>query len=77
MDKGIVYVCDECGSDDVRGEALVAWDVEAQEWQVSTYSGHAQCVDCGDEAYLVERPLYLKDYAKLAIEKEEAHGVSQ
>ena len=79
MDKGIVYVCDECESDRVLIDATVKWDVANQKWVINNLEEYRPdfCLECQNETNLVERPLYLKDYAKLAIEKEEAHGVSQ
>ena len=79
MSTGIVYVCDECESDRVLIDATAVWNVAQQKWVLGDtfdfsreYRPH-RCLECGDETNLVERPLYLKDFAKLAIEKEEAN----
>lgn len=40
-------VCSECGSDDVRGDAFAAWDVDAQQWEVSeVYEKGGCCEAC-------------------------------
>jgi len=79
MSTGIVYVCDECGSDDVLTDATAVWNVAQQKWVLGDDFDCERdyrpdfCLECRNETNLVERPLYLKDFAKLAIKKEEAN----
>lgn len=74
MNTGIVYVCDECGSDRVLIDANAVWNVEKQEWVLVGLEDHDDyCMDCEDQASLITRKVHLKDFAKLAIEKEEAN----
>jgi hypothetical protein len=40
-------VCGSCGSVDIVFDAYVAWDVEAQEFELrSTFSGECSCGEC-------------------------------
>ena len=46
----IKKVCANCGSEDVWVDAVAAWDVENQGWELaSTFLEHAVCVECGGE----------------------------
>ena len=53
----VIYVCDHCGSDDVRADAYAQWDVDAQEWTVSATFPNYICEDCGGETRVSEKPL--------------------
>lgn len=54
------FVCENCGSDDVRKEASAEWDVDRQEWVLASWameglSDDVICNNCGDtNATLVE-----------------------
>jgi hypothetical protein len=48
-DKPIKIVCADCGSDNVRRNADVAWNVETQEWdQIAAVFDNGSCEDCGN-----------------------------
>jgi hypothetical protein len=44
----ITYVCTECGSDDIRKDAVVAWDVETQTWVLTSIFDNSDCCSCGN-----------------------------
>ena len=56
MGKALVRIkpiCRKCGSDDVQGDAYVAWDVDLQDWTVSAVmDGGTVCEVCGGETKL-------------------------
>ena len=77
MITGIVWVCDECGSDNVEAHAYAVWDVEEQRWRFdhAEYSNRDYCYDCDDGVRsLITRKVNLKEIAVSVIEKEEAHA---
>lgn len=46
-------VCAACGSDDVLGDAYVAWNVDGQAWEVSAvFDNGAVCNACDGECSL-------------------------
>ena len=78
MITGIVYVCDECGSDSVVASACAVWNVEKQDWVLDDVEDHDDyCMDCEDQRSLTTRKVHLKDIAKVVIKREEANGLSQ
>ena len=76
---GVVQVCEECGSNRVDTQVFAVWDLTLQKWVLGAFDldGNEYCHDCKGEARLIERPMDVREYAKLAIEKEEANGVSK
>lgn len=52
--KRVKYVCKKCGSDDVRRDSFVAWDVEKQEWVFDAIFDYAHCCGCDGECRLKE-----------------------
>jgi len=50
----VKYVCSVCGSDDVRKDAYAEWDVEEQEWVLSSVYDDTVCNDCEESQRLVE-----------------------
>lgn len=50
----IGYRCSECGSEDVTYDAIVRWNVEAQDWEYSSLLDSSDCCDCGEENCLEE-----------------------
>ena len=71
MTAPIIWVCEECGSNNVTDYAVVRWDANAQDWKVSSHDCGDWCEDCNDTTGLIERPLNLKEIAQLAISKQE------
>ena len=66
----VKYVCDTCGSSNVRAEGECEWNIETQQWEiVEFYYDRDYCMDCSDSCTTVEAPVDLKDLAKLAIER--------
>ncbi len=53
----ITIHCRTCGSDDVRRDASVEWNVELQTWEIVTVYDNADCEVCGSETTLVEREI--------------------
>jgi hypothetical protein len=49
-----VYVCRECGGDNVVIDAFAEWDVQAQVWDLRSTFDHAECTDCEGETRLKE-----------------------
>lgn len=51
----IKYVCFKCGSDDIRRNADVIWNWEAQEWEIAAiFDKPITCERCGEETTLTE-----------------------
>lgn len=49
-EKRFRQVCDECGSEAVNCDAYATWNVETQEWELSsTFDKGSTCDDCGGE----------------------------
>ena len=49
----IAYVCCDCGSDEVKRDAWIAWNADAQLWEVANAFDDGWCDNCGGEARLV------------------------
>ena len=75
MITGIVWVCDECGSDSVEAEACAVWSVEEQQWRfdIVDYGDRDWCYACGDNRSLITRKVNLQDISKVIIRREEAN----
>lgn len=76
MIKGIVWVCEECGSDNVDTHAWATWNVEEQRWVLSDIMDNNEgdyCNDCGDYHTLIDRRVNLQDISKAVIKREEAN----
>lgn len=78
MITGIVWVCDECGSDNVEAEAYAVWNVERQQWRFDhvDYGDRDYCYECGDNRSLITRKVNLKDISKVVIRREEANAAT-
>lgn len=75
MITGIVWVCDECGSDRVIAPAYAVWNVEKQDWVLDELADHEDyCMDCEDQRSLLSRKVNLTDISKAVIKREEAHA---
>ena len=76
MITGIVFVCDECGSDRVMCHATALWDVEKQKWVLEQLNDDLDdyCYACEDNRFLIDRRVNLTDISKYVIKKEEAHA---
>lgn len=46
----IKIVCSKCGGENVLRDAYASWDVEAQEWLLSSVYDAFRCDDCGHDA---------------------------
>ena len=49
-----LMVCPNCASSDVAIDATAKWDVEAQEWELSSTQDTITCQACGSEGYEAE-----------------------
>ena len=75
MITGIVWVCEECGSDNVEAEAFAAWNVEEQQWRydlIESTDKRDYCYNCDDLRSLISRKVNLTDISKAVIKREEA-----
>jgi DNA-directed RNA polymerase subunit RPC12/RpoP len=52
--KRVTYVCSRCGSTNVISDALTRWDVRQQAWIVEGHYDSSECLDCEQEAKLIE-----------------------
>lgn len=50
----VQMVCSHCGSDDVMRDAWAEWDVEKQDWVLSSVYDHTYCEGCEGETTLSE-----------------------
>lgn len=52
----VKYLCKTCNSEDVFVDAVVAFDVVTQEWQLQSTSVYDQayCIDCDSETDIKE-----------------------
>jgi hypothetical protein len=48
------YVCQHCGGSAVSHDAAAIWDIDKQEWVVSSVYDNATCETCGGETKLIE-----------------------
>ena len=53
--KKINYVCTECGSDAVLNDAYAEWNVERQEFELSSTYNAWICEDCDGETNVKEQ----------------------
>jgi hypothetical protein len=53
----VCMCCSSCGGENVVSDAYAAWDVEAQQWTISSvFDKGAYCEDCDGETRIVEKP---------------------
>jgi predicted RNA-binding Zn-ribbon protein involved in translation (DUF1610 family) len=45
----VKYVCACCGNDDITRDATARWDIDKQDWDLSSYEDATWCGECGDE----------------------------
>ena len=57
MTKKVRIICADCGSDDVRRDADVAWNCNTQEWELCAIYDQGSCEACGDEVSLEEEEI--------------------
>ena len=50
----VKYICKTCNSEDVFVDALAAFDVVTQEWQLQSTYDQAYCIDCDSETDIKE-----------------------
>jgi Zn finger protein HypA/HybF involved in hydrogenase expression len=48
-------VCKHCGSDNVSVDAIMRWDVDAQQWTLAALLDNSDCDDCGGETTIVDK----------------------
>lgn len=46
----IKIICSKCGGENVLRDAYASWDVDAQEWALSSVYDTFRCDDCGHDA---------------------------
>lgn len=52
--KRLTYICGDCGSTNVISDARARWNVRQQTWIVEGHYDSAECLDCEQEAKLIE-----------------------
>ena len=50
-------VCETCGSDDVTHDGVARWNVDDQDWELSSTFDNADCGSCGGECNIEHQPL--------------------
>lgn len=45
------YRCPHCGSREVRADALAAWNVTAQAWELASEYDNMTCLECEREGH--------------------------
>lgn len=54
----VKLVCRSCGSDDIVSDAYARWDVQTQEWDLSSVLDNKICESCGyEKSYCDEVPV--------------------
>lgn len=78
MITGIVWVCEECGTDNVEAYAYAVWNVERQQWRFNhvDVGDRDYCNECGDNRSLITRKVNLKDISIAVIKREEANAAT-
>ncbi len=58
QDPPITLHCPICRGQNILADACARWNVETQEWEMSSvYDGDRTCDDCGKEISPDERPI--------------------
>lgn len=52
-----IFVCSECGSEDIVKDAWVRWNVETQEWEIEETFSETYCHECEGDCYPVRKGL--------------------
>lgn len=52
-----IFVCSECGSEDIVKDAWVKWNVETQEWEIDDVFSETFCTECESDCYPVRKAL--------------------
>ena len=63
--KNVIWVCDICGSADVKKDAYASFDVETQQWELHSIYNAAYCDKCGSEASISEHVLSPIEYRRI------------
>lgn len=50
----LTYICSGCGSTNVISDTRAEWDVRRQEWIVVGHYDTSECMNCEEEADLIE-----------------------
>ena len=70
-------ICDSCGGTDITIDAVVRWDIDAQEFTIADILDGQWCGTC-DEAYTTWVDVTLTDAALIAIKNQEkSDGISK
>lgn len=55
--KPYLYVCEKCGSSDVRVDAYASWNPHTKQWELAELFDEEVCMSCGGSTNLVEKDL--------------------
>lgn len=50
----IKYICRHCRGDNLLIDAYARWDVDAQDYVITSVFDNVECVDCGGETRAIE-----------------------
>lgn len=50
----VQFLCSKCGSTNVVSDTRAKWNVSRQEWLVVGHYDSSECLDCEEEADLIE-----------------------
>ena len=53
--------CANCGGNNVLKDAYASWNVELQQWELSTVFDHTVCDDCDSTSSPIETPIQNSD----------------
>jgi len=64
-EKKIIYICKRCGSDQITFDATAYWDVEKQDFVLTSTQDASWCGGCDGEASVDEVEVEEKDFAEI------------
>jgi len=53
----VKFICEHCGNDNISRDATAEWDIETQEWVLSSVQDATYCEDCDCEIKCLDVPL--------------------
>lgn len=57
MSAPVRIVCRTCGSDDILSDAWARWNVETQQWELSSALDNEECCCCEGETHTIDVPI--------------------
>ncbi len=50
-----IKICETCGSESVRIEALAEWDFDSQSWELKSTHDYSWCCDCDADTNIIDK----------------------